>query len=114
MPAVIAFRAMAAAIQAIFRSQDRSGFAKSWSRDQLALGFLVGALKCEWYGDQGESSDASDMAASLEVLRDRFGFARREPCPDTFLTCVLDACFIEENPLRRRALGWLGLTGVWA
>ena len=53
VPAVIAFRAMAAAIQAIFRSQDRSGFAKSWSRDQLALGFLVGALKCEWVWRSG-------------------------------------------------------------
>ena len=48
VPAVIALRAMAVAIQAIGRSQDLGGFAKSWSRDQLALGFLTGALKCEW------------------------------------------------------------------
>ena len=64
---------MVAAIQAIGRSQDLSGFAKSWSRDQLALGFLTGALKCEWYGDEGESSHTSDMVTSLAALRERLG-----------------------------------------
>ena len=48
VPLTIAFRAMAAATQAISRNSARCAFAATLPADQVAFGFLSGALKAEW------------------------------------------------------------------
>ena len=84
VPVAVALRTMAAATEAIGRHQDRGGFAQSWSRDQLALGFLLGALKCEWRdADQGASfgdAGVTELTSAQDALRDRF-IARTETFP---------------------------------
>ena len=59
VPVAIAFRAMAAAIQAISRSRGRSDLVQRWPADHLALAFLIGALKCEWSGAHDEANCTS-------------------------------------------------------
>ena len=72
VPIAIAFRAMAAAINAIHRSRGRSDLARRLPADDLALAFLIGALKCEW-GDSTQDANCTSLQGCLCGLRARMG-----------------------------------------
>ena len=73
----IALRAMAAAINAIDRSRGRATFAGSWPAEQLALGFLSGALKFESITSKDDSPCVVfNLQASLVALQHCFGFSK--------------------------------------
>ena len=77
VPVTVALRAIATATEAIGRHRDRSRVLQSWSRDQLALGFLLGADKFEWREGEmrriclGECG-AVDFSTAIRRLRDLF------------------------------------------
>jgi len=72
----VALRALAAAIEAIGRHRGASTFADAWSLEDLALGFLIGALKCEWRSDKDENPCATSLEACVAALKERFGVSR--------------------------------------
>ena len=77
VPFTIALRAMAAAINAIGRCREERPIALGWPAQQLALGFLVGALKCEWIDEESRATSPASLQASLAALQDRFGVSRK-------------------------------------
>ena len=81
VPVVIAFRAMAAAMNTIARFKGKATFAADWPEEDLACGFLSGALKFEWCPSGGEKDDNSCVAhleGSLAALAQRFGLSGAE------------------------------------
>ena len=72
----MALRALAAAVEAIGRNKGASTFADAWSLEDLALGFLIGALKCEWRSDKDENPCATSLEACVAALKERFGVSR--------------------------------------
>ena len=77
MPISVAFRAMAAAFEAIHRSQGNARFAAEWPPQHLALGFLHGALKSEWQGEGASPCVVTNLTATLMALHRNFGFLDR-------------------------------------
>ena len=76
LPSTIALRAMAATINAIGRCRRGASLVPGWPAQQIALGFLVGALKCEWVDEESRATSPASLQASLAALQDRFGVAR--------------------------------------
>ena len=84
VPAAIAFRAQAAAIQAMARTTSAEcAFAATWPAEQVAFGFLSGALKAEWVRDpcssnleEGKPPCISNLEGSLGALAESFGLTR--------------------------------------
>jgi len=73
---IVALRALAAALVAIGRHRGASTFAEAWSVQDLALGFLIGALKSEWRSVKYESPCAMSLEACVAALKERFGVSR--------------------------------------
>ena len=83
VPAAIAFRAQAAAIQAMARTSAKCAFAATWPAEQVAFGFLSGALKAEWVREpcssnleEGKPPCISNQDGSLGALAESFGLTR--------------------------------------
>ena len=73
VPLVVALRALAAAIEAMGRHRGVSTFAEAWSVEDVALGFLIGALKFEWRSVKEEKPCATSLEACVAALKERFG-----------------------------------------
>ena len=78
VPATIALRAMAAALQAIGRGGNlRCSSAAAWPAEHVAFGFLSGALKSEWVRPGEEATSCiSNLEGSRGALAERFGLTR--------------------------------------
>ena len=77
VPVTIAFRAMAAALQAIGRNDAHFAFAATWSAEEVAFGFLAGAVKSEWVKpDLKASVCILNLDASCAALAIHFGLSR--------------------------------------
>ena len=59
----------------------------------LALGFLIGALKSEWRSVKGESPCATSLEACVAALKERFGVSRESQRR----TLALDLVFCESG-----------------
>ena len=78
VPATIALRAMAAALQAIGRGGNlRCSSAAAWPAEHVVFGFVSGALKSEWAKPGEEATSCiSNLEGSRGALAERFGLTR--------------------------------------
>ena len=81
VPVTVALRAMAAALEAIGRNgaQDSGASPRATAAtlpaDQVAFGFLAGALKVEWLNSRG-AQGICNLEGSRAALADSFGLTR--------------------------------------
>ena len=97
VPIAIALRAMAAALHTIDRFKGSATFAADWPEEDLACGFLSGALKSEWIDGKDENSCVAHLEGSLAALAQRFGLsgAERKLRALTFDLLYMDTEFVE-------------------
>ena len=96
------FLAMAAALQAIERNDSHFAFAAAWPVEQVAFGFLAGAVKSEWVKpDLKASACILNLDASCAALADHFGLSRElyKSMALQFDCAYAGADFVEVIPL---------------